>query len=326
MQKHVISYNNFDQDKIVLNFNNKKCFYEHETYNWKKFVPKYNYGQCNSAKTSICDDIYIQLPELFSFGIKTFEGKKDPKTGITSAPAHSFSFSLNVEPTEENEYDEATANDISEKTVKMFDSMLDSIKSFLKDNETVKRVGKFDDQDMWHVLVKKLKFYDYQKDKDTKQVIEGALPTLFAKLKVDSKSGAIKTLFQELDKEKGTINNILPTELPQKFENVRCMAIGVVHLESIFVGGNNTLAIQLKLHQVLITKILKSSQERLIVPEYLMKKKEIEKVFDENDQTDDDEEEERDAKPHTLRGGPEGSTSTAPVAAAPVKRIIRRKQ
>jgi len=280
---NVISYPNFNANNVVLSIDKEaKTIYTHESYGWKKIVPKYKYVH---GEKTFEDDIYIQIPHpVLSYGIKTFEGRAD------QSPSHSFSFVLNIKPTPENGLDDETADAIAKGTLKIFDTLLKQIKEFLKEDPTIIKLNKQANKSAWLAFVESIKpFYNYQKDKDTGKVIEGALPTLFAKLKTD-KEGAIRTQFQEITPAR--IEEIKPAELPKKLQGVKCMAMGVLHIESIFVTNTNLISIQLRVHEVLIAKVLKSSINRMVVPAYLLQRTQpIEKIFDEETQDEEEDDE-----------------------------------
>jgi hypothetical protein len=203
---------------------------------------------------------------------------KDPK----QPPAHSFSMILNMKPSDELSPENAEA--YSKGTRDVFDQILDTIKAFLKENETIKELKK--NNVPWKAFVDSIKpMYDYQKDKETGDVIPGAQPTLFAKLKVKP-NGTIKTVFQQIQYESGDIaqiEEIDPSELPQRFQGVKCMAMGVIHIESIFISKTNNISIQYKLDHALITEVIKAHINRLVIPTYT--KSRINKLCDDSGMT-----------------------------------------
>jgi hypothetical protein len=126
-------------------------------------------------------------------------------------------------------------------------------------------------KESWLSLVKGTKsLISYQIDKKTNEVVEGALPTLFAKLKTDNaKSGANATRFSILNNDDDDIMQI--NELPieeaiRTLQKTQCKAISVIHIESIFISNSNLVSIQTKLHEALITEVRKSTATRLTLP------------------------------------------------------------
>jgi len=297
---NVISYENFDQTRIVLNLN-KKNLYAHPKYGWKKIFPRYIYPN------GVEDGIFIQIPPVYSFGVYSFD-PVDKKAD--AGPSHSLSFVLKVNPTQENGLDDKTADEMSKGLLNIFDTILQLIKSFLQEDDTIRKLEKMNNKEMWLALAKTIKpLYNYQKDKDTASVIEGAPPTMFAKLKVSK--GVIKTNFQQIiqdpeDKNANIIVNIDPSELPHKFQGAKCNLMGIIHVESIFVSQSNVVSIQYKVNQVLVIEVLTERINRLVLPEYLLKKKPVENVL-ESVYAEEEEDE-----------GP------SPIEAP--RRIVRRKQ
>jgi hypothetical protein len=269
----VINYENFNVDNIKLSVEHKKYLYYNETYQFQKIIPKYIYGDGTE------DDIYIQIPEVFSYGIKTFENSDQP-------PTHTFSFVIDVKPDEENEIDEAKAKEMTEKIIKIFDQILEKFKSFLCEENTIKKLGS-KNRKLWNAVVDGIKpFLSYQIDKNTNDVVEGSVPTLFTKLKIETdkkKKSSIKSIFRQYNANTNMLDEISPSDLPDSFQNVRCTATGVIHIESIYIPKTNSLSIVHKLHEVLITDVMKKNINRIQLPQRLLKKK-VDKIYDSDDE------------------------------------------
>ena len=311
---NIITYENFNADNIVLSFENKKALYSNDTYQFKKFYPKYRYEDGTE------DDIYIQIPEVMSFGIKTFEDK----LGGDQPPAHSFSFLMDVKPNPEEGIDEDLAREMTEGTINIFDAILKAIKTFLKQDATIKTLGKMQSKSMWNAFVDNIKpFISRQVNKDTGEPVEGSSPTLFLKLKTELtkvKPAPIKTIFRVFNPDSGSIDELSPSQSIEKLQGVRCNAMGVVHIESIFIPKTNNLSIQFKLHEVLVTEIHKRNVQRLVIPNRLRNRK-VERVFDSDD--------EDDRQPHSSPASSSDSKqsddeATEPVKPKVVKRVVRR--
>jgi hypothetical protein len=281
---NVITYENFNVENIKLSVEHKKYLYSNDTYQFKKIMPKYVYEDGTE------EDIYFQLPEGFSYGIKTFDNNND------QAPSHSFSLVIDVKPNDD--IDENEAKKITEKTIKIFEQIQERIKTFLCEENTMKKLGK--KKSVWAAVVDGIKpFLSYQIDKETNETIEGSAPTLFMKLKTEnndkSKNPLIKTVFRQFNSRSEEIEDIPQISLPGLFQGVRCTAIGVVHIESIYIPKMNNVSIQFKLHEVLITEVMKKNVNRIQLPQRLLKKNnKIDKIFDDSD--DDESESEQSTK------------------------------
>lgn len=273
---NVINYENFNIENIKMSVEHKKYLYCNETYQFKKIIPKYVYEDGTE------DDIYIQIPEVFSYGIKTFENKND------QAPSHSFSFVLDVKPNDDD-INEEKAKEMTTKTIKIFEQILEKFKLFLAEEAVMKKL-EIVKKKLWTEIVDEIKpFLSYQTDKETKEIIEGSSPTLFLKLKTENdkkKNPSIKSVFRQFNSHSEEIEDISPTLLPDLFQNVRCMATGVVHIESIYIPKTNSVSIQHKLHEVLITEVMKKNVNRIQLPQRFMKKNKIDKIFDSDDDSD----------------------------------------
>lgn len=307
---NVINYENFNVENIKMSVEHKKYLYYNETYQFKKIIPKYLY------EDGIEDDIYIQIPEVFSYGIKTFDNNND------QPPSHSFSLVLDVKPNEDD-IDEKKAKEMTEGTIKMFEQILATIKKFLVEENTIKKLGGKNSK-LWMAIVDGIKpFLSYQIDKETNEIIEGSSPTLFMKLKTENekkKNPAIKTIFRQFNPNTCEIDDILPSLLPDLFQNVRCTATGVVHIESIYIPKTNSLSIQYKLHEVLITEVMKKNINRILLPQRLMKKNKIEKIFDDSDDEKNNHSDHSTKSEASISEDQKSNEEQKPI----IKKVIRR--
>lgn len=302
---NVINYENFNVENIKMSVEHKKYLYCNETYQFKKIIPKYLYEDGTE------DDIYIQIPEVFSYGIKTFDNNND------QPPSHSFSLVLDVKPNDDD-IDEEKAKEMTAGTIKIFTQILEKFKTFLYEENTIKKLN-VSNKKLWIAIVDGIKpFLSYQIDKETHETVEGSSPTLFLKLKTENdkkKNPAIKTAFRQFNAHSEEIDEISPSSLPELFQNVRCMATGVVHIESIYIPKTNSLSVQYKLHEVLITEVMKKNVNRIQLPQRFMKKNKIDKIFDSDDDGDSNNGDERKSDDDFNNPG-----ASKPV----VKKVIRR--
>lgn len=306
---NVINYENFNVENIKLSVEHKKYLYSNETYQFKKIIPKYVYEDGTE------EDIYIQIPEVFSYGIKTFDNNND------QPPSHSFSLVIDVKPNDDD-IDEKKAKEMTEGTIKIFEQIQERIKDFLCEENTMKKLGK--KKSVWAAVVGGIKpFLSYQLDKETNEIIEGSAPTLFMKLKTESdksKNPLIKTVFRQFNSNAEEIEEISQLSLPALFQGVRCNAIGVVHIESVYIPKMNNVSIQFKLHEVLITEVMKKSINRIQLPQRLLKKSNgnIDKIFDSDDESVNSEQSSSSVKNND--DGTETSANSKPI----IKKVVRR--
>jgi len=268
---NIITYENFKPENLVLSVENKKYLYTNETYQFKKIMIKYIYDNGKE------DDVYVHIPEVHSFGIKTFDNNDQ------QLPSHSFSFCMNVKPSLEDSIDDQLAKEMTDGTIKIFDDIHKSIKQFLKLDHVIKKLGKSSNKG-WAGIVENLKsFMSVQIDKETEEPIEGSSPTLFVKLKMENTktNPAIKTVFKQYNNETGDLDEIPANIVAEKYQGCRCTATGVIHVESIFIPKMNNISVQFKLYEVLITEILKTNVNRLVIPKRLQK---INKMYESDDE------------------------------------------
>lgn len=266
---NIITYNTFNADNIILTVD-KKQVYTNDTYQFKKIYPKYKYPNGS------IDDIYVQVPEVLSFGVKTF-----PNQGILS---HNFSFKINVKPNLEEGIDEECADAMNKGLLTIFLDIEKCIKNFLKNSEVCDKLGKKRNAG-WDVFVDNIKpVLNFQTDKETGEKIPDASPTLFVKLKTEigKKNPAIKTVFCIYDASKDdSIVELSASDAVVRLQGKRCTATGVINIESIFISHTNIISIQYKLHEVLVTEINKTDVSRIIIPNRLQKK--VCKIFDDSE-------------------------------------------
>ena len=222
MSDTIITYETFDINNIF--------FEDPKQYNMKGFsrmYPKYRYpnGQV--------DNIYIQTPELFSWGVQ--ENKS-----LENIANYTFSFVMfdqNVVVSEEQQ-----------NMIDIFEHILDAIKTHLKKEETKEALNKF----QLDALVDMTGIFYRKKDKG--QLVSGVPPTLYPKL---------QTKYEKVKRDG-------PPEIITEFRNVndelinpndqlgvRCRAVGNIMIDTIFVASEKKPAIQLKLDEVIINEQFK---------------------------------------------------------------------
>ena len=220
-------------DTIITNetFNIDNLFFEKpKQYNMKgglkfsRIYPKYRYpnGQV--------DKVYIQTPELFSWGVQ--ENKN--QDNISN---YTFSFVM---------YDRnEEVSTEQQNTIDIFEQILCAIKTHLKKAETKQALNQFQLDphiDMMDIFYRK---------KDKGQLVSGVPPTLYPKL---------QTKFEKTKRDG-------PPEIVTEFRNindelinaydllgVRCQAAGNnIVIDNIFVVSEKNPLIQLKLDEAIIT-------------------------------------------------------------------------
>lgn len=272
-QGQVISAKDFNIENMI--FSDK--IYQHDDYGFQKIFPQYIYPEGK------VDKMYIQTPELFSFGIKTFENKTKPPNP-PQHPTHNFSFIMfdknkSAGPSEEEQL-----------TIKMFEDILDKIKAHLKEIETIKKLGKMGKKSEWMALVDSISVLSYQTDKNTGSIVPDVPPSLYVKL---------QTKFDKSPNPPILTNFIDPSGeeiLPNALQMAKCKVIGVIVLESIYISAKPS--VQLKLDECLVTEQYKKVS-RLHIPAKILATRATKKVdtISTNDLGNDCSDEEQDEQP-----------------------------
>ena len=184
---------------------------------FSRIYPKYRYpnGQV--------DKVYIQTPELFSWGIQ--ENKN--QDNISN---YTFSFVMydrNEEVSKEQQ-----------NTIDIFEQILEKIKTHLKKAETKEALNQFQldaHVDMMDIFYRK---------KDKGQLVSGVPPTLYPKLQTKFGNLEITTEFRDINDESINSYDLL---------GVRCLAAGNIVIDNIFIASDKKPLIQLKLEEAIIT-------------------------------------------------------------------------
>ena len=224
MSDTIITHETFNIDHLF--------FEEPKQYNMKggikfsRIYPKYRYpnGQV--------DKIYIQTPELFSWGVK--ENKS-----LDNIANYTFSFVMfdrNVGVSKEQQ-----------NTINIFEQILSAIKTHLKKEETKDTLNQF----QLDALVDMMDIFYRKKDKGQLLSSVPPPPTLYPKLQ----SKFEKTKRPEIITEFRNVNDELIN--PNDQLGVRCRAVGNIMIDNIFVASAKKPSIQLKLDEVIISEQFK---------------------------------------------------------------------
>ena len=215
MSDTIITHETFNIDNLFFE-KPKQCTMK-SSIKFSRIYPKYRYpnGQV--------DKVYIQTPELFSWGIQ--ENKN--QDNISN---YTFSFVMydrNEEVSKEQQ-----------NTIDIFEQILEKIKTHLKKAETKEALNQFQldaHVDMMDIFYRK---------KDKGQLVSGVPPTLYPKLQTKFGNLEITTEFRNINDE--LIN-------PYDLHGVRCQAAGNIVIDNIFIASEKKPLIQLKLDEAIIT-------------------------------------------------------------------------
>ena len=218
MSDTIITHETFNIDNLFFE-KPKQCTMK-SSIKFSRIYPKYRYpnGQV--------DKVYIQTPELFSWGIQ--ENKN--QDNISN---YTFSFVMH----DRNE----EASKEQQNTIDIFEQILEKIKTHLKKAETKEDLNQFQldaHVDMMDIFYRK---------KDKGQLVCGVPPTLYPKLQTKfgkNRCIEITTDFRSINDE--VIN-------PYDILGVRCQAAGNIVIDNIFIVSEKKPLIQLKLDEAIIT-------------------------------------------------------------------------
>ena len=230
MSDTIITHETFNIDNLFFE-KPKQCTMK-SNIKFSRIYPKYRYPNGK------IDKVYIQTPELFSWGIHENKNQEDVSN-------YTFSFVMH----DRNE----EASKEQQNMINIFEQILERIKIHLKKAETKEDLNQFQldsHVDMMDIFYRK---------KDKGQLVSGASPTLYPKLQtkfVKNRCIEITTDFRSINDE--VIN-------PYDILGVRCMAAGNIVLDNIFIVSEKKPIIQLKLDEVIITDQFKR-MSRLRLP------------------------------------------------------------
>ena len=217
MSDTIITHETFNIDNLFFEKPKQGTVLGKGGIKFSKIYPKYRYpnGQI--------DKVYIQTPELFSWGIQ--ENKN--QDNITN---YTFSFVMydrNEEVSKEQQ-----------NTIDIFEQILEKIKTHLKKAETKEALNQFQLEahvDMMDIFYRK---------KDKGQLVSGVPPTLYPKLQTKFANLEITTEFRDINDESINSYDLL---------GVRCLAAGNIVIDNIFITSEKKPLIQLKLEEAIIT-------------------------------------------------------------------------
>ena len=230
MSDTIITHETFNIDNLFFE-KPKQCTMK-SNIKFSRIYPKYRYPNGK------IDKVYIQTPELFSWGIHENKNQEDVSN-------YTFSFVMH----DRNE----EASEEQQNMINIFEQILERIKIHLKKAETKEDLNQFQldsHVDMMDIFYRK---------KDKGQLVSGASPILYPKLQTKfgkNRCIEITTDFRSINDE--VIN-------PYDILGVRCMAAGNIVLDNIFIVSEKKPIIQLKLDEVIITDQFKR-MSRLRLP------------------------------------------------------------
>ena len=230
MSDTIITHETFNIDNLFFD-KPKQCTMK-SNIKFSRIYPKYRYPNGK------IDKVYIQTPELFSWGIHENKNQEDVSN-------YTFSFVMH----DRNE----EASKEQQNMINIFEQILERIKIHLKKAETKEDLNQFQldsHVDMMDIFYRK---------KDKGQLVSGASPILYPKLQTKfgkNRCIEITTDFRSINDE--VIN-------PYDILEVRCMAAGNIVLDNIFIVSEKKPIIQLKLDEVIITDQFKR-MSRLRLP------------------------------------------------------------
>ena len=230
MSDTIITHETFNIDNLFFE-KPKQCTMK-SNIKFSRIYPKYRYPNGK------IDKVYIQTPELFSWGIHENKNQEDVSN-------YTFSFVMH----DRNE----EASKEQQNMINIFEQILERIKIHLKKAETKEDLNQFQldsHVDMMDIFYRK---------KDKGQLVSGASPILYPKLQTKfgkNRCIEITTDFRSINDE--VIN-------PYDILEVRCMAAGNIVLDNIFIVSEKKPIIQLKLDEVIITDQFKR-MSRLRLP------------------------------------------------------------
>ena len=217
MSDTIITHETFNIDNLFFEKPKQGTVLGKGGIKFSKIYPKYRYpnGQI--------DKVYIQTPELFSWGVQ--ENKN--QDNISN---YTFSFVMydrNEEVSKEQQ-----------NTIDIFEQILEKIKTHLKKAETKEALNQFQLEahvDMMDIFYRK---------KDKGQLVSGVPPTLYPKLQTKFANLEITTEFRDINDESINSYDLL---------GVRCLAAGNIVVDNIFITSEKKPLIQLKLEEAIIT-------------------------------------------------------------------------
>ena len=182
-------------------------------------------------------DLIISTPRVFSYGV--IENlSQDDKNKVNG-----FVFPLAL-------FNKEGATDEQKIFVDTFNNIINHSRKYLLDHKRELKLPTIDESDL-----KKLNPIFYKKDKETGDIADDALPTLYLRLAISKKDGIDKILSSFYDKKTG--NEVNPMDLLKKY----CWTTAAVKFESIFLGSK--ISYQVKLYEADV-ELLNTGKKRLL--------------------------------------------------------------
>jgi len=182
-------------------------------------------------------DLIISTPRIFSFGVVENVSPED-KNKING-----FVFPLVL-------FNKDGPSDDEKIFLDTFNKIINHSKKHLLDHKKELKLPSLDESDL-----KKFNPIFYKKDKETGDIADDALPTLYLRLALSKKDGVDKILSSFYDKRTGDDLNAM--DLLKKY----CWTTAAIKFESIFLGSK--ISFQAKLYEADI-ELLNSGKKRLL--------------------------------------------------------------
>jgi hypothetical protein len=182
-------------------------------------------------------DLIISTPRIFSFGVVENVSPED-KNKING-----FVFPLVL-------FNKDGPSDDEKIFLDTFNKIINHAKKHLLDHKKELKLPSLDESDL-----KKFNPIFYKKDKETGDIADDALPTLYLRLALSKKDGVDKILSSFYDKRTGDDLNAM--DLLKKY----CWTTAAIKFESIFLGSK--ISFQAKLYEADI-ELLNSGKKRLL--------------------------------------------------------------
>lgn len=193
-----------------------------------------NIGTKNDDGTE--GELVFITEKLFSFGVSE---NTDQKTNDVNG--YTMPICLHSK-------DGATPDELAFTDV--FNSIVEKCKDYLMDNKKELKMKDLERSDL-----RKLNPIYYKKNTDG-EIVDGATPTLYAKLIMSKKNGQTKILTEFFDSESG--EQFKPLDLIGKY----CYVRAVIKIESLFLGSLKT-SLQVKLYEAEV-KLINTGVKRLL--------------------------------------------------------------
>ncbi len=252
-----LTFETFNVDNIVF-----QPIRVNKKFQFSRIPIQYRYD------TGKCDKLSIETPELFSWGVQ--ENSNPSKKDEKQVDSYTMSFVMY------NQKDGPTEQE--EKAIRLFETVLEAIKTYLKTPEVKHELGKSTNR-VYDAFVDSLDLFYRKKDKTKGGLVEGAPPTMYPKLltKYDETRPADKApeiITGFYDPEDNPLD-------PLSLVGSRCKAMGDIVIDNIYIGSN--ISVQCKLHDVIVIEKM-ASPRRLFRQRADKPAKQTKSMFDSDDE------------------------------------------